>query len=634
MNNESIQHLISKIMKTMAASIHRVEFEGRIFISLSIVLIVCLISFLGFPGVPGNMILAGHLVGLSPELSVRTGFFLVALIMIIATLLRMWAGTVLSSERVMSFRVRKDVLTSTGPYKVSRNPIYLADLIAFCGFALCLSPIGLAMPVLLYLHYTQLITYEEKNLAQQFGDMFRAYKENTPWLIPDFQSILKFIPAIKSFCINHDGFRHNAPYLLFIPGFVLSAITGNLVYAMIIGLPAVFDWAVIHTLIGLKPLSEATKADKPAPQAAKLKKSKVFSDIIYAQCWEDPEIDRSAFHIGPDDVVFSITSGGCNVLAFLADNPKKVIALDLSPYQNYLLDLKMAAFREFDYEELLEFLGLLPSDRRFKLYSRLKFHMKPESIQYWDDQDDKILMGILHSGRYEKYMLMLKKWLNMIVGKSLAEQLFACKTDQERQLLYDDKWNNLRWRCFTRIFLSRTMMTALFTGKFFDQLDESFSFGDHFRSNIKRAITILPLKENYFLAYVLLGKFYDLLNIPVYLRKENFEKVKSRIGRIEIVTGSCKDFFHGIPDDSISKFNFSNIFEWMEPASFENLLKETVRVARDGSILTYRNLLVKRSRPESLARWIKPQKELSEKLHVADRSFIYRAYIVERITKN
>ncbi|MCX6233778.1 MAG: DUF3419 family protein [Bacteroidetes bacterium] len=618
----------------MALNIHRVEFEARIFISLSIVLIVCLVSFLGFPGVPGNMILAGNLFGLSPELFVKTGFIFVALLMIIATFLRMWAGTVLSSEFVMSFRVRKDILISTGPYKVSRNPIYLADLIAFCGFALCLSPVGLAMPALLYLHYNQLITYEEKNLEHQFGDAFREYKKATPRFLPNIRSILRLIADMKSFRINSDGFRHNALYLLFIPGFILAAIMGNLFYAMVIGLPAVFDWAVIHTWIGLKPLPEAKNADKPTRQAGKLKRSKVFSDIIYAQCWEDPEIDRRAFQIGQDDVVFSITSGGCNTLAFLADNPQKVIALDISPYQNYLLDLKMAAFREFDYEELLEFLGLLPSDRRLTLYSRFRMHMKPESIQYWDDQEDKILMGIISSGRYEKYMQMLKKWLKLLVGKSLPEQLFACTTEEERQLLYDRKWNNFRWRFFTRVFLSRTMMTLLFTGKFFDQLEESFSFGDHFRSNIKRAITTMSLKENYFLAYVLLGKFYNLINIPVYLRKENFEKIKSRIDRIEIVTGSCEDYFRGIPADSISKFNFSNIFEWMETTSFEHLLKETVRVARDGSILTYRNLLVKRSRPESLARWINPQKELSETLYAADRSFIYRAYVVEQITKN
>ena len=67
------------------------------------------------------------------------------------------------------------------------------------------------------------------------------------------------------------------------------------------------------------------------------KNKKVFQDVLYAQCWEDPQIDREAFNITSDDIVFSITSGGCNVLTFLIDNPKKIIALDLNPYQNYLL---------------------------------------------------------------------------------------------------------------------------------------------------------------------------------------------------------------------------------------------------------------------------------------------------------
>jgi S-adenosylmethionine-diacylglycerol 3-amino-3-carboxypropyl transferase len=622
-------------MKAMALNIQRVEFEARIFISLSIVIIVCLVSFLGFRGVPGNMVLAGQLLGLSPEISARAGFILVAFIMVMASLLRMWAGTLLSSDRVMSFRVRKDVLASGGPYRISRNPIYLADLIAFCGFALCLSPVGLAMPVLLYLHYNQLITYEEQNLEQQFGGEFLKYKENTPRLIPGFPTILRSATVLKSFYINRDGFRHNALYLLFIPGFLVAAAAGSLFHAMIIGLPAVLDWAVIHTLIGMKPNHPVMEENnRQTIRTAKLKKSKIFNDIIYAQCWEDPEIDRRAFNIGSDDVVFSITSGGCNVLAFLADNPKKVIALDLSPFQNYLLDLKMAAFRKLDYEEMLEFMGLLSSERRLELYFRLRKYLKPESIQYWDDEQNKIMSGIIHTGRYERYMQMLKKWMNLLVGKSLSDELFSCKTEQERRLLYDTRWNNLRWRIFTKVFLSRTLMTLLFTGRFFDQLEEPFSFGDHFRSNIKRAITMLPLKENYFLSYILLGKYYNLLNIPVYMRKENFEKIKSRIDRIEIVTGGCEDYFRGMPDDSISKFNFSNIFEWMEHSSFENLLREAIRVARDGSVMTYRNLLVKRCRPDSLAEWIKPQTELSEKLHAADRSFIYRAYVVEQIRKH
>ncbi len=70
--------------------------------------------------------------------------------------------------------------------------------------------------------------------------------------------------------------------------------------------------------------------------------------------------------------------------------------------------------------------------------------------------------------------------------------------------------------------------------------------------------------------------------------------------RVEIVTDSCEHYFAKLEDSSISKFNFSNIFEWMSPAAFENLLRETVRVARDRAVLTYRNLLVFRERPPSL----------------------------------
>ncbi len=364
-----------------------------------------------------------------------------------------------------------------------------------------------------------------------------------------------------------------------------------------------------------------------------LTQSAVFRDILYAQCWEDPEMDRRAFQIAPDDVVFSITSGGCNTLAFLIDNPKKVYALDISPYQNYLLDLKMAAFRELNYEELLAFVGVLPSEKRAEYYRRMSLHLKPESLVYWNGQAAKIAEGIIHTGRYERYMRLLRKGIRLLVGKSLPEDLFACRTQEERRRLYDTRWNNFRWRFFTKVFLSRTTMSLLFTGAFFKQLEENFPFGAHFREKTRRALIELPLQDNYFLAYILLGRFYNSEHLPVYLRREHFEQIKNRLDRVEIVTESPNDFFRRLPDNSISRFNYSNIFEWMDGAAFKTLLEETIRVATNGAILTYRNLLVPRSRPESLRLWIETRPELAEKLLKTDRSFIYRAYHVEQISK-
>lgn len=246
-------------IKTSLEKIRRIEFEARIFISLGVVALVCLVNFALFPGLPENTVLIGRLFGWSPELSKTLGFGLVALLMVKATLLRMWAGTVLSSPLVMSFRIQKDVLAIEGPYLFTRNPIYLADLIAFCGFALSLSPIGVAIPVLLFVHYIQLIKYEEVSLEKQFGADFKAYKLHTPRFLPNLHSLRRLGTALNQFRINRDGFRHDALYLLFIPGFIVSAVTGRLIHAIIIGLPAVFDWAIVHTRIGLDPESHKNK---------------------------------------------------------------------------------------------------------------------------------------------------------------------------------------------------------------------------------------------------------------------------------------------------------------------------------------------------------------------------------------
>jgi hypothetical protein len=152
----------------------------------------------------------------------------------------------------MAFKVQTDALIKTGPYILSRNPIYLSDLISISGFSLCLSPVGLIMPILFYIHYSQIIKYEEKSLRSNFGKNYVEYFEKIPRLLPTLRSIKYFVPEIKNVEITKDGFRHNALYLLFIPGLIVSSFTLEFYYTLIIGIPALIDWAIIHTKIGLK----------------------------------------------------------------------------------------------------------------------------------------------------------------------------------------------------------------------------------------------------------------------------------------------------------------------------------------------------------------------------------------------
>ncbi|MBE3110143.1 MAG: DUF3419 family protein, partial [Acidobacteria bacterium] len=523
-----------------------------------------------------------------------------------------------------SFEVKTDALFSSGPYQLVRNPIYLADLIAFTGFALCLPPIGLLLPVLLFLHYTQLIAYEEISLRREFGRDYATYQSRVPRLLPGFGSLKRLGAALKDLTVTRDGIRHNALYLLFIPGFALAAATGKLVWAVAVGLPAVVDWAIVHTKIGV-----VKGGTKPAV------KTKMFKDVLYANCWEDPQLDRAALGIDEDDIVLSITSGGCNLLAFLLDNPRKVIALDVNPHQGYLLELKMAAFRMLSYQSNLEFFGVRPCSTRVECYlQRLLPCLSSDAARFWDGHSRKIARGLIHAGRYERYMRLLRRTVVAGFGKRrLIKRMFETDDPAAREKLYREKWQGVWWNFLTGVMLSRRLNSLLFDKAFFAYLDCDFSFGRHFAAKAKRALVQLPMKENYFLSYILLGRFYDEAYLPVYLRRENFQAIRDRLDRVEIVTDSCEHFFANLEDSSISKFNFSNIFEWMSPAAFENLLRETIRVARDRAVLTYRNLLVPRERPQSLGGNIQSRQDLAKALQGTDLSFIYDNYVVEQVVK-
>jgi len=356
----------------------------------------------------------------------------------------------------------------------------------------------------------------------------------------------------------------------------------------------------------------------------------IFQDILYAQCWEDPELDRAAFGVGPGATVFTITSGGCNALAFLADNPDRVMAVDLNASQNHLAELKKAAFRDLDRGELLELMGVRDSSRRRDMYQALRASLSGPALAWWDGQPRKIEQGLIHCGRYERYLGLLRTWTRRLMGRKLIDRFFEEDDAGRRAELFASQWNNVAWKLLTRVLLSRRTMTRLFDGAFFEYVEGDFSFGKHFARRVEYAMTVLPPRENPFLSYILLGRYFSEDHLPTWLLAKHHADIARGLDKLSVYTAPCDDFFRTLPDSAISHFNFTNIFEWVAPETFERLLRETHRVARPGATLTYRNLLVRRERPESLAGQFEPDRTLAAALHGRDRSFIYRNYVIER----
>jgi protein-S-isoprenylcysteine O-methyltransferase Ste14 len=73
-----------------------------------------------------------------------------------------------------------------GPFAYCRNPMSLGTFLFYGGFGIWVGSISAIAIVLFFavLLVVYIKAFEEKELEARFGDEYRAYKQNTPFLIP------------------------------------------------------------------------------------------------------------------------------------------------------------------------------------------------------------------------------------------------------------------------------------------------------------------------------------------------------------------------------------------------------------------------------------------------------------------
>ncbi|MEM6488803.1 MAG: isoprenylcysteine carboxylmethyltransferase family protein [Pseudomonadota bacterium] len=117
-----------------------------------------------------------------PDSMRYSGWLLIA----VAVLLAVWAVQHLhrAGTAVMPKRTPR-ALVRTGPYRFSRNPIYVADLLAVVGAAFAFGqPAGAVLaPMLGLVLYVRFIRSEEACLAERFEHMYDAWRAEIPrWI--------------------------------------------------------------------------------------------------------------------------------------------------------------------------------------------------------------------------------------------------------------------------------------------------------------------------------------------------------------------------------------------------------------------------------------------------------------------
>jgi S-adenosylmethionine-diacylglycerol 3-amino-3-carboxypropyl transferase len=372
-------------------------------------------------------------------------------------------------------------------------------------------------------------------------------------------------------------------------------------------------------------------------------------NLVYNTCWEDPRLDHQALKLTPDDTVLVITSAGCNALDYALAGPKQVVAVDMNPRQNALLDLKLAAIRNLEYEDFFAMFGQgrLPGAR--KIYAdKLRPALSEWPQRYWDRWikffQPKNRRPFYFRGTCGTFAMMINFYINRVAKlRPHINNLLDCETVAQQQEIYDRHVRERFWSKSMRFAMRRdTVLSLLGVPKAQRyQIETQYPGGitRFVQDSVEAVFARLPLSDNYFWRVYMTGR-YTHECCPDYLKPENFQKLRDGLAdRVQTHTDSVEGFLAKDPRP-ISRFVLLDHMDWLSTQRLPLLAREwqwIVRRAAPGARILWRSgglrtefvdrtqILVD-GRPRTVGELLTYDFPLAEQLHPQCRVHTYGSF--------
>lgn len=365
-----------------------------------------------------------------------------------------------------------------------------------------------------------------------------------------------------------------------------------------------------------------------------------FRGLVYAQIWEDPEVDLEALAITPDCHVVTIASGGCNVLSYLTADPRAITAVDLNTAHIALNKLKLAAARHLpDHESFHRFFGQANRPENVDAYmTHVRPHLDELSRRYWEGRDlvgRRRISGFAR-GFYKKGLLgnfigfaHLLARLYGIDPKALLE----ARTVEEQRAIFDKKFAPIFDKKFVRWLTDQpaSLFGLGIPPAQYESLaaDDPAGIGAVLKHRLEKLACDFELSQNYF-AWQAFGRGYGNgpdAPVPPYLKPENYCAVVERVGRVDVQHRNMVEYLEAMPEGSLDRFILLDAQDWMTDAQLNRLWSAITRAAKPDARVLFRtaaapSLLPGRVDDATLARWDYAEAESLDYTR-RDRSAIY-----------
>lgn len=280
------------------------------------------------------------------------------------------------------------------------------------------------------------------------------------------------------------------------------------------------------------------------------------NNLVYNTCWEDPRCDRTLLEFNDQSSVVMITSAGCNALDYSLDQPNNIHCIDMNPRQNALLQLKLAAFKNGDFDILFQMFGKGKCSNVKEIYfNQLRSHLPDFAQLYWD-KNIKYFNGkglrktFYHYGTSGTFAWLTNQYLKS--RKKLyrqVQEMFETKDIKHQADIYQEIEGRILnpligWVVNRHLTMSLVGVPRAQQKLFVDKYEKG-ALG-YIQECLRKVFMELPLEDNYFWRLYLNGEYTENC-CPAYLEQHNFETIRQQVDKIDTSTTTFSGFLKQNP---------------------------------------------------------------------------------------
>jgi len=319
-----------------------------------------------------------------------------------------------------------------------------------------------------------------------------------------------------------------------------------------------------------------------------------FDQLVYPLIWEDPISDLSVMGDIRDQHLVCLTSGGCNILSYLTQQPASITAVDLNETHLALLALKKTVIAQGDYQDLFELFAQGNVAENESRLQKFKQHMPEFAQNYWFGRKRSAAWfntGFYHRGLLGRF-IGIGHWLAKTLGHDLSIVMQA-KNRAEAEQLFDEKIAPLFDRSIVR-WLSGQVWVLYGLGipprQYEVLLGEHTHMADVLKDRLRHLACDFDLHDNYFAWQAFARRFNvsDQAALPLYLQARYYATLQTQIDSVNLVHQSVTEHLATREDASIDVYVLLDAQDWMNRDQLIALWQEINRTAKPGARVIFR----------------------------------------------